>query len=379
MKYSENKIEDLDQRAKINDFKYHYLYKITNLLNNKIYIGIHSTNNLNDGYMGSSKILKNAIRKHGLQNFNKEILSFYESREDLREAEHEIVNAEFIKRKDTYNQNIGGNGGDSYEAYLARKSEDFIKKSKEFNLGKIWITDGISKNTRIYPNETIPEGFYKGKTDFNSRYFKSSDSDAVIYSREYLRSIGKGSKWVNNGEISKRILEGEEIPEGFTEGRLSLPKGNKGRKFIFKEGAFKLVTPDLLPMYLNDGWIEASPADSSTNSNYSRNVKIKHRKKSEELLKLINDVGISESFLRNMTPDEERQATRKLIDLGILHEANAYRVLVRYLPEFFRENKKGTTWITDGTNNKKHPIDRPIPEGWRKGTTIRQGPNKNLK
>ena len=52
---------------------YFTVYKITNLINNKIYIGVHKTNNLEDNYMGSSKILKQAIEKHKLISFKKRI------------------------------------------------------------------------------------------------------------------------------------------------------------------------------------------------------------------------------------------------------------------------------------------------------------------
>ena len=54
--------------------KYHYFYKITNLLNEHFYYGIHSTDNLDDGYMGSGKRLHYAYKKYGMQNFKKEIM-----------------------------------------------------------------------------------------------------------------------------------------------------------------------------------------------------------------------------------------------------------------------------------------------------------------
>ena len=78
------------------EYKYHFIYKITNKLNNKFYIGAHSTNNLNDGYMGSGKMIHLAIKKYGIENFKKEILEYCPNQNKLFERENEIVNKDLI-------------------------------------------------------------------------------------------------------------------------------------------------------------------------------------------------------------------------------------------------------------------------------------------
>lgn len=93
----------------------HYIvYRITNVLNNKIYIGKHQTKDLNDGYMGSGKLLRLSIAKHGIENFQKEIIFQFDNENDMNVKEAELVNEEFCVRDDTYNLCVGGKGGFSY-------------------------------------------------------------------------------------------------------------------------------------------------------------------------------------------------------------------------------------------------------------------------
>jgi len=87
--------------------KYHYVYKITNIINNKIYVGIHY-GELNDLYYGSGKSIIKAVKKYGRENFTKEILVIGEDREYVADIESKIVTKEFINRKDTYNIVVGG-------------------------------------------------------------------------------------------------------------------------------------------------------------------------------------------------------------------------------------------------------------------------------
>lgn len=87
---------------------YHYFYKIINKLNNHYYYGIHSTDNLNDGYMGSGRNLRRAINKYGIENFEKEIIKFFDTREECAKYEQLIVNENLVLAKDCYNISLGG-------------------------------------------------------------------------------------------------------------------------------------------------------------------------------------------------------------------------------------------------------------------------------
>lgn len=90
---------------------YYTIYKTTNKVNDKFYIGKHQTTNLDDGYLGSGKRLRYAIDKYGINNFIKEIIHILESLEEMNAKEREIVNEEFLTRDDTYNLKLGGGGG----------------------------------------------------------------------------------------------------------------------------------------------------------------------------------------------------------------------------------------------------------------------------
>ena len=119
--------------------KFFIIYKITNKRNGKIYIGCHQTEKADDRYWGSGKRLWHSINKFLKENpgksiedgYTKEILHFCEDRQSMLAKEKELVNYEFINRKDTYNLMIGGHGGGHSEETKKKMSED--RKGK--NLG----------------------------------------------------------------------------------------------------------------------------------------------------------------------------------------------------------------------------------------------------
>jgi hypothetical protein len=110
---------------------FYTVYKITNTINNKYYIGKHQTKVLDDGYMGSGKLIKRAIAKHGLANFTKEILHVFDNEEAMNAKEAELV----VVSENTYNLCAGGHGGFGYinQHIVTRK----IRKERGLKSGAI--------------------------------------------------------------------------------------------------------------------------------------------------------------------------------------------------------------------------------------------------
>lgn len=116
---------------------FYTIYKVTNKINNKFYIGMHQTENLNDAYMGSGKLIRQAIQKYGVVNFTKEILHIFDNEEDMKNKEKELV----IISEKSYNLCEGGKGGFSYlnrsgkalrtGAILSEETKKKISKSKK--------------------------------------------------------------------------------------------------------------------------------------------------------------------------------------------------------------------------------------------------------
>ena len=217
---------------------FHYVYKITNLITNKEYIGVHSTKNLNDCYMGSSKSLKEDIIKYGLCNFKKEILELFETKELALKKEKELVNKEYVGRDDTYNLILGGNCIKyGYNTVMAKDSDGnklIIKKSDER-----W------KNGSVV-------GINKGKTLSNVQKQKMSIQSS-------------NSVWINNGEEEKFVQKKNltnYLNNGWSLNRLPMLNETKQKMrdavidtvWINKDGKNVRIKSNMIDEYLSQGW-----------------------------------------------------------------------------------------------------------------------------
>jgi hypothetical protein len=147
-----------------------YIYKITNKINGKWYIGKH--NGKNPNYMGSGKLLKYAVSKYGIDNFYKEILEECISEEQLNRREKEILSeTNAPSDPESYNLANGGEGGDlskfipydkiDYSNYkmsgtklwyqsLTQEEKDKFHANQAENRTKGWYVSRLTDPTEIY-------------------------------------------------------------------------------------------------------------------------------------------------------------------------------------------------------------------------------------
>ena len=127
------------------------VYETTNLVNNKIYIGLHKTINPDvfDGYLGNGVIatqpytyehaktaFQYAVKKYGPKNFRRKVLAIFDNIEEASNLEEELVNEKFLERSDVYNMVLGGLGGyfisNRLKVYQYDLQGNFIKEYKSY-------------------------------------------------------------------------------------------------------------------------------------------------------------------------------------------------------------------------------------------------------
>ena len=183
---------------------FNYIYKITNKINGKIYIGKHSTDNLNDGYMGSGVVLRQAIKKYGVENFTKDILEFCDKEVELNDLEkHYIDKYKSTDKSIGYNLTSGGDGTLGFTSWLKGKhlSDEIKKKLSEAKKGKHYIKMSEAKKGRHLSDETKKKLSELGKGRHHSEE-----------SRRKMSELGKGRH--HSEETKKKLSEAKKgIPK----------------------------------------------------------------------------------------------------------------------------------------------------------------------
>lgn len=192
------------------------IYKITNNVNGKEYIGQHQTLDLTDDYMGSGKRLKYAQEYHGIENFSKEILFIFDNEEEMNAKEAELVTEEYCSRDDTYNIAPGGFGG-GYRYIntngLNNLNKDYEKISNKLKGRKNPHTTKWLKEQHKSGNISTATCGMLGKKHSEETKLKMSSSGSGKKNSQY------GTVWITNGTINKKVKAIDIIPEGWYKGR----------------------------------------------------------------------------------------------------------------------------------------------------------------
>lgn len=200
---------------------YYFTYRILNNVNGKCYFGVHQTTNIDDGYLGSGRAIKNAIAKYGKENFTKEILQYFDDSVSMYAAEEVLVNEEVVNSPSTYNMRIGGNGGFDH------------------------INDGSTQHL-----ERSHRGSLRGgATTRDKRVGIHADSYVSPYTKEHMRDLSSLAHTerakIKRAQTFKALLIGT--------GTSNSQFGTKWMSHVIH--GIKKVNKDNIQAHLSDGWI----------------------------------------------------------------------------------------------------------------------------
>ena len=213
---------------------YYTIYKVTNKINGKIYIGSHKTKNLNDNYMGSGKYLKHAQEKYGLENFTKEILFVFDTPKQMYDKESEIVNEDFISEENTYNLKAGGFGGFDY--INATGKNLYGNNGKTSN-----VKDDLAKGRKTQKQRRVenPEyarsinekisGSLKGRPGSFKGKHHTAETKRIIGEKSSIHQKGDGNSqfgtcWITHNTLGNKKISKDDLNKflslGYTKGRM---------------------------------------------------------------------------------------------------------------------------------------------------------------
>lgn len=174
------------------------VYKTTNLVNGKEYIGVHKHDNGTD-YLGSGKLLYKAIRKYGAHNFKRETLFTFETVKEALQKERELVTKEYAELESNYNLRPGGLGGGVFGRSLSDEHKEKLRVAqagvKETERSR--IKNSIAKSGQNHPN-------WGKHLDEHVRHKISLSHKGKILSDDHRRKIGNVQRGKSASDESKR-------------------------------------------------------------------------------------------------------------------------------------------------------------------------------
>ena len=202
----------------------HYIYKTTCNVTGRWYVGMHSTCNLDDGYLGSGLRLRRSIRKYGSDNHTKEIISYHETRELLIEAEKLAITDVMVLDENCMNLKLGGTGG--------------------------WVSDEVQLKCSIAGGKASMSKYWTDEE------YKLAKLNCLKKALEKIAELG--TECINNrfegknhSDETKQLIS--QIKKGTGIGKTN---SQFGICWITKEGINKKIKKEDFEVYLNEGWIK---------------------------------------------------------------------------------------------------------------------------
>ena len=165
--------------------------------------------------MGSGKILKCAIKKHGVENFTKDVLAVFDTPEEMYQMESIVVDAAFVRRDDTYNIKKGGNGGwDHINTTFSYRYENDV----EFRTKLL----SSAAAGRLHMMSIYPNGTWAGKSHKDSSKQKIGEKNSI--SQLGIKNSQYGTCWIYNEAGNKKIKKDDlhqYLDAGYIKGRIN--------------------------------------------------------------------------------------------------------------------------------------------------------------
>ena len=217
--------------------RYYIVYQTTCLVNGKIYVGQHQTDDIHDGYLGSGKNLRKAIIKYGKDSFVREVIAIFDNKTAMNDLEILLVNESFINRPDTYNMVVGGRESNvGIEYWNSIRTDDHPSeilrrdKIRDYNIkNNITIPKNpnqseASKKGAITRNKKVADGVLVNPWVGRSHSKETLSKMKQVHHDNKHQSGNKnsqyGTRWIYHPELGNRkISKNDIIPEGWTAGR----------------------------------------------------------------------------------------------------------------------------------------------------------------
>lgn len=205
--------------------KYNYVYQTKNMINERTYIGVHSTNNLNDGYLGSGDKLAFSIKKYGKENFKMEILDFFDTKAEAFQEESFLVNKEWVLDRNNYNMTLGGFAPPS--GYGRKHSAETIEFLRRVNTGRVRSPETRKKISEAQIGRVVkPETLLKMSASMMGKNRMSPTRETI----EKQMATKKLNPYIPTDEYRKKLSIAGKGRIKSEQERANLSKARKGKK-----------------------------------------------------------------------------------------------------------------------------------------------------